>query len=142
MKKPLPSPGVYTRPSPPACIESIALAVVGFISYCRVRHLFTTPHQIIAIEVRDVKNTDVGTDNKHASPPRSASSRKTTTALILIVCTLATGCIVPKRASFVVPRRCMKINVQSFTRPCVQRADGKLVCDGVVVTATCLEAPH
>jgi len=100
----------------------------------------TSPHPITAIEVKDVNSTDMGPNYKRALLRRPASSRKISLALILIVCTLATGCVAPKRASFVVPRRCMKINVQSFTRPCVQRADGKLVCDGVVVTATCLEA--
>ncbi len=89
-----------------------------------------------------MNTTDNRLNYKLALVRRPAGSRKTRLALILIVCTLATGCVAPKRASFVVPRRCMKINVQSFTRPCVQRADGKLVCDGVVVTATCLEASH
>ena len=88
-----------------------------------------------------MNSTDMGPNYKRALLRRPASSRKISLPLILIVCTLATGCVAPKRASFVVPRRCM-INVQSFTRPCVQRADGKLVCDGVVVTATCLEASH
>jgi hypothetical protein len=86
--------------------------------------------------------TDNRLNYKLALARRPAGSRKTRLALILVGCTLATACVAPKRASFVVPRRCMKINVQSFTRPCVQRADGKLVCDGVVVTATCLEASH
>jgi len=89
-----------------------------------------------------VNNTDTGRNDKRALLRRQASSRNISLALILIACTVATGCVGPKRPGFVVPRRCMKINVQSFTRPCVQRADGKLVCDGVVVTATCLEASH
>jgi len=89
-----------------------------------------------------VKNTCVVPDCNQSLLQGSASLRKAKLALILTVCIVATGCIAPKRASFVIPRRCMKINVQSFTRPCVQRADGKLVCDGVVVTATCVEASH
>jgi hypothetical protein len=32
----------------------------------------------------------------------------------------------------------MKVSVQSFTQPCLQRLDGKIVCDGVVITANCL----
>jgi hypothetical protein len=87
-----------------------------------------------------VNTTDIRPNSKHALLQPPAGSRNTSLALILIACTVATGCVAPKRAGFVIPRRCMKINVQSFTRPCVQRADGKLVCDGVVVTATCIEA--
>jgi hypothetical protein len=60
-------------------------------------------------------------------------------ALLLVFWIFATGCVLPKGATFVVPPRCQKIDVQSFTRPCVQRADGELLCDGVVVTATCVE---
>jgi len=52
---------------------------------------------------------------------------------------LFVGCVTPKRATLVVPARCMKMRAESFTRPCVQRQDGKLQCDGVVVTATCTE---
>jgi hypothetical protein len=60
-------------------------------------------------------------------------------ALLVVFWAFATGCALPKRTRFVVPPRCQKIDVQSFTRPCVQRADGKLLCDGVVITATCIE---
>lgn len=57
----------------------------------------------------------------------------------LVLSVLGIGCMTPKRAeTFVVPGRCVKVNVQSFTRPCMQRADGKLVCDGVVITADCV----
>ena len=52
---------------------------------------------------------------------------------------MATGCVTPKRTNLVIPRRCLKVDEQSFTRPCQERVDGKLVCDGVVVTATCLK---
>lgn len=89
-----------------------------------------------------MNTTDVRPLYKHALLQPPAGSRNLSLALILIACNVATGCVAPKRAGFAVPRRCMKINVQSFTRPCVQRADGKLVCDGVVVTATCIEASH
>lgn len=60
-------------------------------------------------------------------------------AILLMLFGLATGCVAPKRASFVIPRQCLKVDQQSFTRPCAQRVDGKLVCDGVVVTATCIK---
>ncbi|MGC2194917.1 MAG: hypothetical protein WA628_09580 [Terriglobales bacterium] len=60
-------------------------------------------------------------------------------ALALLFSTLVTGCVAPKRASLVVPRRCIHLNAESFTRPCEQRSDGKLLCDGVVVTAVCSE---
>jgi hypothetical protein len=89
-----------------------------------------------------VNITDIRPNYKRVLLRRPAGSRNISLALIVIACTVATGCVAPKRASFVVPRRCMKINVQSFTRPCAQRADGKLVCDGVVLTATCIEASH
>ncbi len=68
--------------------------------------------------------------------------RSGTVALLLACLSLATDCVGPKRAAFVVPKRCIKVDTQSFTRPCTQRADGKLLCDGVVVTATCIEAIH
>ena len=55
---------------------------------------------------------------------------------------LTTGCVVPKRASLVIPQRCIHVNAESFTRPCARRNDGKLVCDGVVVSAMCVEARH
>ena len=35
-------------------------------------------------------------------------------------------------------RRCVRISIQSFTEPCAQRADGKIVCNGVVITANCV----
>jgi len=49
------------------------------------------------------------------------------------------GCAVRKRPNVIVPNQCIRLNAESFTRPCEQRADGKLVCDGVVVTATCVQ---
>lgn len=57
-------------------------------------------------------------------------------SLLLI---LTTGCVGPKRASLVIPQRCIHVNAESFTRPCARRSDGKLVCDGVVVSAMCVE---
>ena len=57
----------------------------------------------------------------------------------LVLLILATGCVAPKRASLVIPQRCLRVNAESFTRPCARRSDGKLVCDGVVVSAMCVE---
>jgi hypothetical protein len=56
-----------------------------------------------------------------------------------IVLILTTGCVAPKRASLVIPQRCIHVNAESFTRPCARRNDGKLVCDGVVVSALCVQ---
>jgi hypothetical protein len=41
---------------------------------------------------------------------------------------------------YVIPPRCIRIEVQSFTQPCTPRPDGKLLCNGVVISAYCLEA--
>jgi len=67
------------------------------------------------------------------------------TAVFAALCVLTVGCVTtPKRpaSSLVVPSRCLKMTAESFTRPCAQRADGKLVCDGVIVTATCVEVAN
>jgi hypothetical protein len=93
-------------------------------------------------EVRTVKNTHRYPDGSGALRRSPAGLRTTEMALVLMFCGFATGCVAPKRASLIVPRRCLKVDAKSFTRPCVQRADGKLVCDGVVVTATCVEVSH
>ena len=52
-----------------------------------------------------------------------------------------TGCISLRHSGFVIPARCVRVNVQSFTRPCTERPDGKFVCDGVVITASCVAPP-
>jgi len=46
-----------------------------------------------------------------------------------------TGCLPARHSGFV------RVSVQSFTRPCTQRLDGKVVCDGVVITASCVARP-
>ena len=48
------------------------------------------------------------------------------------------GCLPPRREVFIIPAHCVKIGVESFTQPCTQRANGKLVCNGVVITANCV----
>jgi len=75
-------------------------------------------------------------------PARASRARMqlATWLVALLFSGFVPGCVAPKRASFVVPRRCIKVDAQSFTRPCQQRADGKIVCDGVIVTADCIEA--
>jgi hypothetical protein len=48
------------------------------------------------------------------------------------------GCLPPRREAFIIPAHCVKIGVESFTQPCTPRANGKLVCNGVVITANCV----
>lgn len=62
--------------------------------------------------------------------------------LAIVFCSLWSGCAMPKRVHLVVPSSCMKLNATSFTRPCTQRPDGKLICDGVVVQASCMKVVH
>jgi len=52
-----------------------------------------------------------------------------------------TGCLPARHSGFVIPARCVRVSVQSFTRPCTERPDGKFVCDGVVITASCVAPP-
>jgi len=52
-----------------------------------------------------------------------------------------TGCISLRHSEFVIPARCVRVSVQSFTLPCTERPDGKFVCDGVVITASCVAPP-
>jgi len=85
-----------------------------------------------------MKNTYAYSDYRRTLR-RSVSSRTTRLALLVVFWAFAVGCLAPKQARLVFPSRCLKVNAQSFTRPCVQRVDGKLLCDGVVVTATCVE---
>jgi hypothetical protein len=73
---------------------------------------------------------------------RRVTTQSLRLAICLLICYWTAGCVAPKRASFVIPKRCIGISAQSFTRPCSQRLDGKLVCDGVVITAKCFEAPR
>lgn len=70
---------------------------------------------------------------------RKAGCKKKATARIgLLTLLAATGCMLVRPARFVVPSRCVTIKVQSFTQPCQQHPDGKIVCNGVVITASCL----
>jgi hypothetical protein len=56
----------------------------------------------------------------------------------LMVGLFSEGCLPPRREAFIIPAHCVKIGVESFTQPCTQRANGKLVCNGVVITANCV----
>jgi hypothetical protein len=56
----------------------------------------------------------------------------------LVAGLLSEGCLPPRREAFIIPTHCVKIGVESFTQPCTQRANGKLVCNGVVITANCV----
>ncbi len=58
--------------------------------------------------------------------------------VLLAALLLLTGCVHVRRTGLVIPAACVRVNIQSFTRPCAQRPDGKFVCDGVVITASCV----
>ncbi len=58
--------------------------------------------------------------------------------VLLAALLAATGCIHVRSSKFVILARCVTISIQSFTEPCAQRADGKIVCNGVVITANCV----
>jgi hypothetical protein len=61
-------------------------------------------------------------------------------AIALVACALPSiGCMQPHR-EFQVPFSCLQFTAASFTGPCHERPDGRIVCDKVVVTATCMQA--
>ena len=62
-------------------------------------------------------------------------------AALLLLLFPAGGCLHPAHSRFFVPSRCLKVTVESFTRPCTQLADGKLLCNAVVVSASCIQEP-
>ena len=61
--------------------------------------------------------------------------------VLLVILVSLTGCMSVRYSGFVIPARCVRVSVQSFTRPCIERRDGKFVCDGVVITASCVAPP-
>jgi hypothetical protein len=61
--------------------------------------------------------------------------------VLLAILVSLTGCMSVRHSGFIVPARCVRVSVQSFTRPCTQRLDGKVVCDGVVITASGVARP-
>ena len=64
-------------------------------------------------------------------------------ALVLLLILLPTlGCLHATHLGFVViPNHCVRVTVESFTRPCNQLADGKIMCDHVLVSASCVLSP-
>ena len=48
------------------------------------------------------------------------------------------GCLPVRRPGLIIPTRCVAISVRSFTQPCMQLADGRFICNGVVITARCV----
>ena len=57
--------------------------------------------------------------------------------LLAALCSLS-GCLHVRHSRYVIPAHCVRVSIQSFTQPCAERSDGKIVCDGVVITASCL----
>jgi hypothetical protein len=87
-------------------------------------------------------SADVLIESKHKGGilmKQPAGLRKIRAAGLAVLLFAAEGCVHPPRFTLIVPGRCARITVQSFTRPCTQMKDGKMLCDGVVVNATCSE---
>jgi hypothetical protein len=79
-----------------------------------------------------------------AKPWWEKSGKGAATGRIVLAAALlfSTGCVHAHSARFIIPARCVGVNIQSFTEPCVPRDDGKLVCNGVVITANCVTSPE
>lgn len=60
--------------------------------------------------------------------------------MLLAVLISLTGCLHACHSGLVTPAHCVRVSVQSFTQPCTG-PDGKFVCNGVVITASCLAPP-
>ncbi len=60
---------------------------------------------------------------------------------LLLLLFPAGGCVHASHLKFIVPSRCAKVSIEDFTRPCHQLADGKLLCNAVVVSVSCIQAP-
>jgi hypothetical protein len=58
--------------------------------------------------------------------------------VLLVVLLSSVGCAPVRRTRLVIPTGCVGISVHSFTQPCMQQADGKFICNGVVITARCI----
>ena len=61
--------------------------------------------------------------------------------MLLAVLISLTGCLHERHSGLVIPAQCVRVSVQSFTPPCAGLPDGKFVCNGVVITASCLAPP-
>ena len=55
----------------------------------------------------------------------------------LILALFLTGCAPKHPARLVIPRECAVVTIASFTKPCEELKDGKILCDGVIIKATC-----
>ncbi len=60
---------------------------------------------------------------------------------LLLLLFPAGGCVHASHFKFIVPPRCAKVSIEDFTRPCHQLADGKLLCNAVVVSVNCIQGP-
>ena len=58
----------------------------------------------------------------------------------LLAVLLLASCATKHQARVEIPANCVKIEVTSFRKPCVERADGTYVCDEVVIRANCVRA--
>ena len=61
--------------------------------------------------------------------------------VLLVLMVSLTGCLSARQTGMIIPARCVRVNVQSFTQPCSERPDGKFVCDRVVISASCVAPP-
>ena len=60
---------------------------------------------------------------------------------LLAVLISLTGCLYVRHPGFVIPARCVRVSVQSFTKPCSELRDGRFVCNGVLIAASCTAPP-
>lgn len=98
----------------------------------------SAPHETLDGTVSHLARNDLTqTYLGHRPPGPARCQHKWRVVLVLSTCFLIAGCLAPKRVGLVYPIQCLNIRVQDFTRPCVERSDGRLLCDGVVVAVTC-----
>jgi hypothetical protein len=60
---------------------------------------------------------------------------------LLAVLISLTGCLHVRHPGFVIPARCVRVSVQSFTQPCSGLPDGRFVRNGVLIAASCTAPP-
>jgi hypothetical protein len=75
---------------------------------------------------------------------RRVIQKTRTASLIGLSCLLClaanVSCMRPHHTEFQVPVSCIQFTADSFAGPCRERGDGKIVCERVVVTASCVQA--
>lgn len=61
-------------------------------------------------------------------------------AWVFILGTLlpSVGCAAKHVAQVDIPKECIHVTMQSFTKPCREQPGGNYVCDGVVLQASCV----